>query len=87
LLGSRFATNSPYDSRIDNFAEVEDLDNILVTSLQDEEFLGVIHPVGALQFYNRHASDILADDLRRVFYIRKLVGAIAIKCELMQISL
>ena len=40
-----------------------------------------------LQLYNRVASDILQDDLVRIHHIRKLVGAMMIKCEMYAISL
>ena len=37
--------------------------------------------------YNRVASDILQDDLVRIHYIRKLIGAMMIKCEMYSIML
>lgn len=83
FLSHYFAMDYPYNSKIDNFAEMEDVDNIIVCSLRDEEIIKEVRPVGVLQFYNRIASDVLQDDIQRVFYVRKLVGAMAVKCELM----
>ena len=40
-----------------------------------------------LQLYNRVASDILCDDLVRIHHIRKLLGAMLVKCEMYSITL
>ena len=37
--------------------------------------------------FNRVASDILQDDLVRIHYIRKLLGAMMVKCEMYSIML
>ena len=66
---------------------MEDIENLMISSLRDEEIFGEVRAVGVLQLYNRVASDIFQDDLARVFFLRKLVGAMAIKCEMMQITL
>jgi hypothetical protein len=59
FLAHYFAEDYPHNSKIDNFAEVEHIDNMMFASLRDEEILGEIRPIGVLQFYNRIASDIL----------------------------
>ena len=58
FLGKYFAEEYPYNMKIDNFAEVEEIENLMISSLRDEEILGQVRPVGVLQLYNRVASDI-----------------------------
>lgn len=67
--------------------EIETIENLAISSIQDEEVLGKTRPVGILQLYNRVASDILQDDLARMHYIRKLIGSMMIKCEMYSITL
>ena len=81
------AKNYPYNRKIDNFLEIETIENFVISSIQDEEILGRTRPVGVLQLYNRTASDILQDDLVRVHHIRKLIGSMMIKCEMYSITL
>ena len=71
----RLAEKFPFNPKIDNFLELEDIENVVITSIQDEEIIGRVRPVGVCQFYNRVASDVTQDDLRRMFHIRKLIGA------------
>lgn len=40
-----------------------------------------------MQLYNRTASDITQDDLVRIHHVRKLIGAMMIKCEMYAITL
>ena len=70
-----------YNSKIDNFLEVEKFRSFVVSSLVDEEILAKPKVVGTLQLYNKVGSDIMQDDLARVLHIRKLVGSLLIKCE------
>lgn len=70
-----------YNSKIDNFLEVEKFRSFVVCSLVDEEILAKPKVVGTLQLYNKVGSDITQDDLARVLLIRKLVGSLLIKCE------
>ena len=58
-----------------------------ICSIQDEEIIDHTRPVGVLQLYNRVASDILHDDLVRIHHIRKLLGAMLVKCEMYSITL
>ena len=58
-----------------------------ICSIQDEEIIDRTRPVGVLQLYNRVASDILHDDLVRIHHIRKLLGAMLVKCEMYSITL
>ena len=81
------AQKFPYNRKIDNFMEVDVIENVAFSSIQDEEVLGKTRPVGIMQLYNRVASDILQDDLVRIHYIRKLIGSMMIKCELYSITL
>ena len=70
-----------YNSKIDNFLEVEKFRSFVVSSLVDEEILAKPKVVGTLQLYNKVGGDITQDDLARVLHIRKLVGSLLIKCE------
>ena len=85
FVGNLLATKFPFNKKIDNFMELEAIDNLVISSIQDEEQLGKTRPVGILQLFNRVASDILNDDLVRIHYIRKLIGAMMIKCEMYSI--
>ena len=87
FIGKILAKDFPFNRKIDNFLELDRIENMTITSIQDEEAIGFSRPVGILQLYNRVASDILQDDLVRVHYIRKLIGAMMIKCEMWSITL
>ena len=54
----KLAKDSPYNSKIDNFIELENIENFLISSIDDEEIIGKVHPVGVIQLYNKHASNI-----------------------------
>ena len=60
---------------------------MVICSIQDEEVFGEPTPNGVLQLYNRVASDIIHDDLARIHYIRKLIGAMLGTCEMYSITL
>ena len=47
-----------YNSKIDNFLEVEKFRSFVVSSLVDEEILAKPKVVGTLQLYNKIGSDI-----------------------------
>ena len=85
----KLAKDSPYNPKIDNFIELENnnIDNFLMSSIEDEEIIGKVQPIGVIQLYNKHASDINQEDMKRIFYIRKLLGAMIVKTEYIQISL
>ena len=87
FIGNILAKEFPFNRKIDNFLELERIDNLAICSIQDEENIGCSRPVGILQLYNRVASDILQDDLVRIHHIRKLIGAMMIKCEMWSITL
>ena len=87
FIGDILAKKSPYNRKIDNFLELEQIDNMAICSIQDEEIIGNTRPCGVLQLYNRVASDILQDDLVRIHHIRKLIGAMLVKCEMYSITL
>ena len=87
FIGKQMAAKYPFNRKIDNFMEIEIIDNMVISSIQDEEIVGTTRPVGVLQLFNRVASDILQDDVARVHYIRKLIGAMMVKCEMHAISL
>ena len=70
-----------YNSKIDNFLEVEKFRIFVVSSLVYEEILAKPKVVGTLQLYNKVGGDITQEDLARVLHIRKLVGSLLIKCE------
>ena len=50
FLAHYFAEDYPHNSKIDNFAEVEHIDNMMFASLRDEEILDEIRPIGSEQF-------------------------------------
>ena len=54
----KLAKDSPYNSKIDNFIELENIENFLISSIDDEEIIGKVRPVGVIQLYNKHASNI-----------------------------
>ena len=58
FLSMKLAKDSPYNSKIDNFIELENIENFLISSIDDEEIIGKVHPVGVIQLYNKHASNI-----------------------------
>ena len=87
FIGHLLAKQSPYNRKIDNFLELDSIENMAICSIQDEEVLDHTKPVGVLQLYNRVASDILQDDLVRIHHIRKLLGAMLVKCEMYSITL
>jgi hypothetical protein len=74
----RFLT---YNSKIDNFLEVEKFRSFVISSLVDEEILTKPKVVGTLQLYNKIGNDITQEDLARILHVRKLVGSMLIKCE------
>jgi len=53
----------------------------LISSIKDETDIGNPVSVGVLQLYNKLGSDVTEDDLKRVFFIRKLIGSATVKCE------
>lgn len=71
----------PYNDKIDNFLEVPKINNLVISSIQDEEEIGNTISVGVLQLYNKLGGEVTEDDTRRVYYIRKLIGSVAIRCE------
>ena len=87
FLGLRLAEKYPFNPKIDNFLELENIESVVISSIQDEEIIGKTRPVGVCQFYNRVASDVTQEDLIRMFHIRKLIGAMTVKCEYVQVAL
>jgi len=87
FIGHHLASKSPFNKKIDNFLELESIENLLISSIQDEEVIGLTRPVGVLQMFNRVASDILGDDLVRIHHVRKLIGSMLVKCEMYSIHL
>jgi hypothetical protein len=69
-----------FNAKADNFLDLPALHNIVCSSLVDEELIGCEEPVGTLQLYNKHLTSVTQDDLTRVRFIKKLVGASLIKC-------
>ena len=51
----KLAKDSPYNPKIDNFIELENnnIDNFLMSSIEDEEIIGKIQPIGVIQLYNK----------------------------------
>ncbi len=48
FLGKHLAVKHPYNKKIDNFLELEAIENLVITSIQDEEIIGQTKPVGCL---------------------------------------
>jgi len=76
-----------FNSKIDNFLEVKDIENFVFTSIQDEEREGDIQSVGVLQFVNRLGGDVTQEDLLRLFHLRKLIGAATVKCQFIAMAI
>ena len=85
--GREMCKHDPFDRKIDNFIEVETIDNLVICSIRDEEEIGITKPIGVLQLFNRVSSDILQEDLVRLHYIRKLIGSMMVTCEMISIAL
>jgi len=81
FIGHRLAEHQPFNPKIDNFLEIEDIENFVISSIQDEEVIDRVQAVGVCQFYNKVASDVTQEDLARVFYLRKLIGSQTVTCE------
>lgn len=81
LMFPRLTEKNPFNDKIDNFIEVPKITNLVISSIKDETEIGNPISVGVLQLYNKLGSDVTDDDLRRVFFIRKLIGSATIKCE------
>jgi hypothetical protein len=75
FLGHLMARGINFASKIDNFVEQKDINNMLISNLEDEEYPGYNESCGVLQLYNRKEKNIDAEDTTRVFYIRKLLGS------------
>ena len=87
FLSMKLAKDSPFNPKIDNFVEKENIENFLISSIEDEEIIDRVCPVGVIQLYNKNASDITQEDMKRIFHIRKLLGSMIVKTEYIQISL
>ena len=48
FVGHILAKDSPYNRKIDNFCETETIENLVIGSLQDEEFVGEVKSIGVL---------------------------------------
>lgn len=80
-FGKKLGTDYPFNSKSDNFLELTQVHNLVISSLTDEEDVGFTTTVGTLQLFNRKFAQISQDDLARISYIRKLIGSTLIKCE------
>ena len=76
-----------FNSKTDNFLEIEKLFNFAIAPIQDEEYIGYPQIVGTLQLYNQLNGDTTQNDLARLYYIRKLVGSTVKRCEHIAITL
>ncbi len=48
FIGPLLSHKYPYDRKIDNFMELETIENLVISSIQDEEKIGFPKPVGVL---------------------------------------
>ena len=87
LFQARIAESNPYNAKIDNFVNVSQVNNLVICSIQGDEVVGSTSPVGILQIYNKKVGDITDEDLNRIFYIRKLIGSVLIKCDIVLMTL
>lgn len=76
-----------FNSKSDNFLELEKLYNFAIAPIQDEEYIRNPKIVGTIQLYNKLNGDTTQNDLARLFYIRKLVGSTIKRCEHIAITL
>jgi len=67
--------------------DIKNIQNLLISSIQDEHIIDKVTPVGVLQLYNKLGGEISEEDLTRVFYIRKLIGSSTIRCEQISMTL
>ena len=79
LFGDKVCQKVTFNDKIDNFIQNDAIDNVLFCSLRDEENVGTVCPMGILQFYNRVHSDITKEDVKRIHYLRKLIGTMFIE--------
>jgi len=53
LLAKYLLKDFPYNSKIDNLTNQENLDNIIISSITDEDLVSGYRPVGVLQLVNK----------------------------------
>ena len=75
MLGKGITASSPYFHKIDNFSEVNEIENAVYLSMQDEDIIKNERAIGVLQLFNKKQNDITQEDLHRLFYLRKLIGS------------
>ena len=75
LFAKYLTKDFPYDGKIDNLTNRDTMDNIIVSSITDEDCVSGYRPVGILQLVNKKDQKVAQEDLLRVYYLRKLIGA------------
>ena len=81
FCGPLLARDAAYASKIDNFIEYKDVNNFIISSLEDEVFHGYPQSVGVIQLYDRKEQNIGEEDFTRIFYLRKLLGSMIVRAE------
>jgi len=81
FVGALLARDAPYASKIDNFIEYKDINNFVISSIEDEVFHGYPQSVGVIQLYDRIEKNVDEEDYNRIFYIRKLLGSMIVRAE------
>ena len=59
FVGNILARKYPYNKKIDNFLEIETINNLVCSSITDEERIGRLRPVGVIQFYNKDSNRVI----------------------------
>ena len=87
ILSRRLTEHSLFQDKIDNFLNIDKLQNVIFSAVQDEFKLGCPAPVGAIQLYNKKNGNIKSEELLAVHHIRKIVGAALVKSDLLRMLL
>lgn len=81
FLGHLLARQAIYSPKIDNFVEIREIDNLLISNIEDEEYPGYNKSCGVIQLYDRKDKNLDGEDTTRIFYIRKLLGSSLVRAE------
>ena len=72
---SKFVDDCPYNPKIDNFAEIVNVETACFLTLLDEFPSKTERSIGVLQLTNKYGGIVRPEDLQRLVFVRKLIGA------------
>lgn len=58
MFGHKLTNFNPFNRKIDNFSDLEEIENIVYVSIDDEDIIKKQRSVGVLQISNKFGSDI-----------------------------